>query len=232
MDGKRVVGTLVFLALGCVVPGIAEAASCGTVAAPTACSVELSAGAVFTISEFDLVASNQVGDANLYQASDIAIDLIAASADEARITFSKNAAGPTPGTVFFVNAGETSSFIVSFAIALDPVGPGAPVAFVAATNTIQTSNAANGSSAVQLIFSGGPNCLASTAGTSTTCPLSGADFYEPGIITTLSGNAGNTSILTIRNVFQVTVPEPAAAWATLASVAALAWLRRRRSWSV
>jgi hypothetical protein len=209
-------------------PAIADAASCGTVAAPTACSVELSGGAVFTVSDFTLVNANSAGGANLYQASDIAIDLIAAPADQARLTFSKNAAGPTPGTVFFVNDGETSSFIVSYTIALDPVDAGAAVAFVGVTNTIQASSLANGSSVVQLIFPGEPNCLATTTSSTTNCALSGADSYEPGIIATLSGNTGNTSILTIRNIFQVTVPEPATGGAMLTSVATLARLRRTR----
>lgn len=223
---SRIFRDLVPLLLVALPPAIADAAPCGTVAAPLACSVELSGGAVFTVSDFTLVNANATGGGNLYQASDIAIDLVAASADEARLTFSKNAAGPTAGTSFFVNAGAVSSFIVSYAVALDPVEAGAAVAFVGVTNTIQTSSAANGTSTVQLIFSGGPNCVASTANTSTACALSGEDFYEPGIIATLAGNSGNTAILTIRNIFEVSVPEPAASWAMLTSIATLAQLRR------
>lgn len=57
---------------------LSHAVSCGTVAAPTACSVNVGGVVKYTFSNFALVNSTSSGGASTYVAGDIAIDVATA----------------------------------------------------------------------------------------------------------------------------------------------------------
>lgn len=213
----------------------AFAASCGSFASPTACSVTLGGVTQFDASAFSLV--NAAGT-KVYQAADILIDL-SVSGSNAILTFSKSANTPTTGTSFFVNSGETAAFVVSYTAAITPLAAGT-VAFTGAEVTSPMSNAGNGFAQVQFsipsmalcnVVSSDPDdtevcTLPPGLGTSTTA----------GNIVSLTGATGNAAILNFQNVFDTSftatptsgVPEPSSFALIGLGVSGLAWLRRRR----
>jgi hypothetical protein len=109
-------------ALAAAMPQVALAASCGTVAAPTACAITVG-NITDTVSGFMLLTSLGTGGGNLYDAGDIDIDIATGGGNTLLMTFAKHPNTPTPGIVFLANAGETARFIVSYAVAISPAAP-------------------------------------------------------------------------------------------------------------
>ncbi len=211
------------------------AASCGTVAAPTACTLSLNGNTQVTASNFNLAVSS---GSTQYQASDILIDILAGGGGIFQLQFSKNASGPTPGVVFLANPGDTAAFSFTYDLALAPLVPGA-TQFTGATVQITESAVGNGFAAVQLSISGMPStCQATTSTNSVSCvlPPGSASSYTPGNILQLAGNSGNASILNFRNIFDTSftasntaVPEPGSFALLSLGLTSLLWIRRPRS---
>ena len=212
----------------------AAAASCGTMAAPTACSLT-SGNVVFTASAFQLLVSSFTTQ---YQVSDILIEILAAGSGNAQLQFSKNPNGPTPGIVFLANPGESAAFSHSYQMDIAPAQPGT-VALTGLNGNGTFSAAGNGVSSVQFIVDGMPSsCLATSGnGGSANCalPPGGATSFQAGDIVQLGGNTGNTSIVSYRNVYNTSftaassaVPEPGSFAMLGLGIGILAWRRMER----
>lgn len=106
-EAKKVVGLFS--------PRNADAATCGTVAAPITCPVT-SGAAVFTFSNFVFDRPYTAPGATVYTAADVNIDATALLGSRVRIMFSKNAA--SPGTVFFAGTGDESKLRVSYTLGI------------------------------------------------------------------------------------------------------------------
>jgi len=188
---------------------LSHAVSCGTVAAPTACSVNVGGVVKYTFSNFTLVNSTSSGGASTYVAGDIAIDVASGGGNTGLLTFSKLSGSPTPGIVFLANAGGTTSFTFTYSVTIEALGAagvmfGSP--FV--VNLPLQSHAGNGSGTVQFILSGpGVSCtgLALAGNTQSDCVVPGSQPASilAGNIMTLSGNAGNVSIGSFTNLYTV-----------------------------
>ena len=184
----------------------AHAASCGTVAAPTACTVTVGGVVKYTFSSFALVNSVGTGGGNTYVAGDIAIDVATGGGNTGLLTFSKLSGSPTPGVVFLANAGGTAAFTFSYNVTIEPVGApgvmyGSP--FVVSLGPNNALN--NGSGAVQFIPTPGVSCQAITTATTANCVVPGSKpvSLSSGNIVQLAGNAGNVSIGSFSNLFTV-----------------------------
>lgn len=188
---------------------LSHAVSCGTVAAPTACSVNVGGVVKYTFSNFSLVNSTSSGGASTYVAGDIAIDVATGGGNTGLLTFSKLSGSPTPGIVFLANAGGTTSFTFTYSVTIEALGAagvmfGSP--FV--VNLPLQSHAANGSGTVQFIISGpGVSCtgITLTGSTTSNCVVPGGQpaTLTTGNIVNLAGNAGNVSIGSFTNLFTV-----------------------------
>lgn len=185
---------------------LSHAVSCGTVAAPTACTVTVGGVVKYTFSNFALLSASGLGGGHVYVAGDIAIDVASGGANTGLLTFSKLSGSPTPGTVFSANAGETAAFTFSYSVAIEPVGApgvmyGSP--FVVSLGPNNALN--NGSGAVQFIPTPGVSCQAITTATQANCVVPGSKpvSLSSGNIVTLTGNAGNVSIGSFTNLFTV-----------------------------
>jgi hypothetical protein len=206
----------------------ARASSCGTVAAATTCNVT-SNNITYTVGGFLFINSVAGGSGNVYLESDVNIDIGTGGAGELLLSFSKNIQGATPGLVFFANAGDSSSFIFTYNIAISPAAPGT-VAFATPSNVslITSSVLNNGVAQDQLIIGGAPtSCLMqrNTNGvTQTTCaslpPGVGSSLSVGNIVSVFggTGNTGNATLGTFTNQFnasftaETTTPEPNSAW--------------------
>jgi hypothetical protein len=228
------------LALGLLIASQAAlAVPCGTVASPTACSISVSGSVTYDLTNFDFVNSTSSGSGNLYGADDIAINVSAAGSSGLEVTFSKT--GPTPGVVFFANAGETSSFVFSYDLAASSMTLGT-ASFSSTTTSLVGGRLGNGFSSVQqIVVDGGgtgTSCMAITVTQpSLACPLADSSPVTVGNIVNLFGGTGNTSILNFKNIFDVSfsttppptnVPEPASLWLFAAALTALVVARSRR----
>ena len=148
------------------------ATPCGTVAVPTACSVQTfgpgGSSTIYTATSFSFLNSSNGGGGNLYTGADIGIDIASGGGLLGLLTFSKNPAGPTSGVVFFVNPGESSSFIFSYVLTITPGAPGT-VSYLSTTTILNETHTQNALAAVQQVISP-TNCQAFTGTTSVTCP--------------------------------------------------------------
>ena len=218
--GSRAGLMVMALEMAGAVPALA--APCGTFASPTSCSITVNGTTTFTASNFALAASASQGGGNAYVAADIGIAILDTGGGAASLVFTKDTGGPTPNTVFFVNAGQTSSFSFTYDLALTATQPGT-VAFGPAFHVAMTaSNAQNGLATLQGIVANPPSasCLAFSSAPSNSCtlPSSVVDSLSVGNILSLAGNSGNASVLNFTHTFASTfeatspvptVPEPA-----------------------
>lgn len=186
---------------------LSHAVSCGTVAAPLACSVNVGGVVKYTFSNFTLVSATASGGATQYTGADVAIDVASGGGNTGLLTFSK--VSNASGVVFLANAGGTTSFTFSYNIAIEAIGA-AGVVFGSpfTVNLLTQSHVGNGSGVVQFIISGpGVSCTAITQTGSTTsnCVIPGSQpaTLTAGNISTLSGNTGNVSIGSFTNLFTV-----------------------------
>jgi hypothetical protein len=207
----------------------AQAASCGTFAVPLACSISVGVGntSTFTIGNFSLTNANETGSGNLYQPSDVDIDLATGGGSTMLLTFSKNPTGPTPGAVFLANLGDVSQFILNYTVTLSTAAAGTVAFSTPATVNFGQANAlGNAFSQSQMILDGTPgtSCLAlknaNPGTTQGTCNLPGALGLVLNVhdIVTLNGgnlNPSNTSFTSITNLLSSEftpdtsgVPEP------------------------
>jgi hypothetical protein len=190
--------------------GDAVGASCGTVGTPTACTLTVSSNTTFTFTNFTLVTASGSGGGNTYQGDDISIDLATGGGTTALLTFSKNAAGPTPGIVFLANAGQTAAFTLSYDVAVTPEAPGA-VKFVSpVVSSMIESHLNNGLATFQTIMPSAPVCLTFSGSTTANCALApgfaGSALFVGNIIS-LTGNTGNASIGSFQSLFQAEFSE-------------------------
>ena len=215
----------------------AYGASCGTVASPTGCTLTVGGQVQYSFSNFQLVNSvSSIGQP--YEGGDILIDLSPESGLRSVLTLSRNQSGPTPGSSFSVNSGETRGFGVSFDMGIAAVAPGTAVFDPQLTHAITRSTAGNGAASVQFIVPGIGPCVATAGTPSVNCTMPGSALGGgvAGMILNLSGNSGNAAILNMRQTFgadftpatESGVPEPST-WALLGGgLAAIGMIRRRR----
>jgi hypothetical protein len=191
--------------LACLSVARAEATSCGTVAAPTPCAITVGGQVTYTFSNFSLPASNAQGGGNVYSGADIDIDVATSGGLTALLTFEKGTA--SQGNVFFANAGQSSSFTVSYTVAITPAVPGS-VSYASpfVVDFGQSSHPGNGLATAQLIIANVTSCQAITGGGPANCafpspqPLS----LNAGTIANLAGNAANVTFDSYSNLFDAT----------------------------
>lgn len=199
---------LTFAILALLFAPASHAVSCGTFAAPLACSVTVGGVVKYTFSSLTLVSSVSSGvGANTYAAGDISIDVSTGGGTSGRLTFTKLSTGPTPGPSFFANANQTSNFTFSYNVAIEAVGfAGVLFSSPFIVDLPQKSNAANGFGSVQLIISQpGVSCTTSTSTTAGNCVIPGGQpsTLTAGNIVALFGGTGNAAIGSITNLFDV-----------------------------
>ncbi|MBK7469303.1 MAG: hypothetical protein IPI73_00445 [Betaproteobacteria bacterium] len=184
-----------------------RAVSCGTVAAPMACTITVGGTVTYTFTGFTLPQSNASGGGTAFGAADINIDVSSGGGLAAVLTFSKNSANP--GVVFFVNAGQTSNFIVSYSATISPAGLGI-IAYgpLFAVDLNPASNTGNALGAVQFSIPGAPVCQAiiGIAGSHKDCTIPAGQplAISAGSIVSMTGNSGNASMLGFTNRFDAT----------------------------
>lgn len=195
------------LLLTMLVAAEVRAASCGTVAAPTACTITVGGTVTYTFTGFALPLSSASGGGTSFGAADINIDVSSGGGLAAVLTFSKNSANP--GVVFFVNAGQTSGFTVSYSASIRPAGPGI-IAYgpLFAVDLNPASSTGNAFGAVQFGIPGAPVCQAviGVAGSHKDCTIPAGQplTLSAGSIVSMSGNTGNASMLGFTNRFDAT----------------------------
>jgi uncharacterized repeat protein (TIGR01451 family) len=125
------------------------AAPCGTIAAPTACTV-VAGNVTFTFSSFALSNAGASGGATLYGAGDVAIDVSTGGGTTGLLTFAKPAGAPS--SVYFANSGGESHFTITYQVTISPAAPGT-VEFdpLAVVNFGPSSALGNGVAAAQMI---------------------------------------------------------------------------------
>lgn len=189
----------------------AYATSCGTVAAPTSCTITVGGTTKYTFSAFTLVNASSTGSGITYTGADIAIDLATGGGLTASLTFSKS--NVNPGVVFLANANDTSGFLFTYQVTLSAAVPG-NVAFRSPFTVAigPSSHLNNGSGAVQYIVSGAPTCQAivGIGGGQAICTIPAGQplTIGPGNIVSLAGNSGNVSILNFTNLLDATFTAP------------------------
>jgi len=219
--------------------------SCGTLASPTACSVQVGGQVEYVFSNFTL------GLGNGYTAADVGISVGTGGGLTGLIEFTK-VASPA-GVVFLANPGDSSGISFQYDLQINALQPGTVALEEPATVQIASSSATGtGFSTVQMIVSFnnvGESCLAirNPGGvTPDDCllPPGTTDTVTTGNIMSLSGGtSGNTSIGTFRNLYRATftpesngggggdtgaVPEPST-WALMgAGLGLLGWRGSRR----
>ena len=217
--------------------------SCGTIASPTTCSITVGGTNTFTVSGFNLVTASATGGGNVYDGTDFDIDISSGGGLTLLMTFSKHAAAN--GVVFLANSGQTASFIFQYNVALSPAVAGTTT-FTApdAVSFPQSSASGTGLSTSQMILSDGQNgtsCQAIrnsgglTQGNCNTLPANLAAVLQVSNIVSLTGNTGNTSVLSLSNLIDssftagaAATPEPSTYALVGLSLAGLGLLRRRR----
>lgn len=185
---------------------LSHAASCGTISSPTACSITVGGTNTFTVTGFNFLNHSASGGGLLYEGDDINIDISSGGGLSMVLTFTKNQDGPAPGIVFLANPGNASGFTFSYNVALTAAVPGSATLADPVNLNMTDSHAGNGSASVQWAMSGAPICLVFTNSSNADCSLAPGTTtsFTGGDIVSLSGNSGNTSILSFRNLYNST----------------------------
>jgi len=202
---------LAFVTLACAsfAPSAAHAVSCGTIAAPTSCSITVNGVVKYTFSAFTLVDATGSGGGKVYTAGDIAIDIGTGAGNAGLLTFSKLSTGPTPGVVFSANSGQTSNFAFSYIVSVEPAGSaGVTYGSPFVVNLTQQSHTNNATGAVQMVagtlsapcqaITGQANSFANCVAVAGQPPA-----LTAGNIVALTGNTGNVSLGPFTNQFTV-----------------------------
>ena len=194
---------LLMLAVSLAAAGDAFAqTSCGTIAAPIACSVTVG-NVTYTATNFTFVAASGIGGGNTYQAGDIDIAITTGGGGTGLLQFGKHPSSPTAGLVFFANPGETVSFSFSYDLTITPSAPGTVIYAGSVVSSFDETHTANATAAFQTILFGAPSCLAFTGSTTAICslPPGTTTFLTVGDILTLTGNTGNTGVTLFQSSF-------------------------------
>ena len=215
----------------------ASAISCGTVAVPGSCVLNVGGQVQFTFSNFTFVNGVASGTEPV-TGDDIGLNLNAGSGLSAVLSMNKVVTQANPNAVFLANTNDTNSFIFSYEVAITPLAPGT-VLFIdpAEVELVTSSSLNNGFGSVQFVMAGAPTCQALTSSPVDTCTLAPGttnSLTSIGNILTLSGNTGNASIGTFTNTLNASftpdtnnVPEPSTYALIAAGLAAIYRLRRR-----
>lgn len=216
----------------------ASAVSCGTVAVPGACVLNVGGQVQFTFSNFTFI-NNAASGTEPVTGAEIGLNLNAGSGLSAVLSMNKIVTQANPNVVFLANSGDNSNFLFSYEVAIAPLVPGT-VLFInpAEVELVTSSFSGNGSGSVQFTMAGGPICVAITTAPLDTCTLPpGTTNSLPSVgnIVNLSGNTGNVSIGTFTNTLNASftpessngVPEPSTYAMFAAGLAAIYRLRRR-----
>lgn len=216
----------------------ASAVSCGTVAVPGACVLNVGGQVQFTFSNFTFINSVATGTQPV-SAADVGLNVNAGSGLSAVLSMNKIVTQANPNVVFLANNGDNNNFRFSYEVAIAPLVPGT-VLFIdpAEVRLVTRSFSGDGSGSVQFSVEGGPTCLATTVAPVDTCTLPpGTTDLLPSVgnIVNLSGNSGNVSIGTFTNTLNASftpessngVPEPSTYAMFAAGLAAIYRLRRR-----
>lgn len=213
--------------------------SCGTLAAPGSCVLNVGGQVQYTFSNFQLVVSNASGTEPV-SGADVGLNLTAGSGLSAVMSFNKLVTQANPNVVFLANQNDTNAFSFSYSVSIAPLTAGT-VLFIdpAEVELVTSSSSSNGFGAVQFALPSAPACQATTSSTTDVCTLPpGTTNSLPtlGNIVNLSGNSGNASIGTFTNTFNASftpdqpsgVPEPSTYALIGAGLAAIFGMRGRR----
>jgi hypothetical protein len=216
----------------------ASAISCGTVAVPGACVLNIGGQVQFTFSNFTFINGVATGTQPV-TAADIGLNVNAGSGLSAVLSMNKLVTQANPNVVFLANNNDNNNFRFSYEVAVAPLVPGT-VLFIdpAKVELVTSSFSNNGVGIVQLTMAGAPICLATTGSPVDTCTLPPGTtnlLTSIGTIVNLSGNTGNASIGTFTNTLNASftpepsngVPEPSTYAMFAAGLAAIYRLRRR-----
>lgn len=195
---RSLIGTLALASIGAAV---VTATPCGTLAAPTACSVTVGGTTTFTFSNFNFSSSSSSGGGTFYFGSDVDIDVAAGTGLTALLTFSKN--GATTGSAFQAGAGQTAAFAFFYDVTLSStlggaVAYGSP--FVVAIP--QSSQSGNSFGSAKLFITNVGNCQAVVGVGDGICAIPGG---QPATLqarneVTLTGMAGTVGIGSFTNL--------------------------------
>lgn len=227
--------TLLLLAALASFSGTASAVLCGTIAAPTSCSITVGGVATYTFTNFDFAASSAGGGGFQYTADDVEIELTTGGGLSALLGFRKRIGSPTPGIVFLANPGNTTAFSFTYDLLLNAAAPGAVALADPLILSMVSSSAGNGLSSVQWAASGAATCLVFTGSVQDNCtlPPGTGTSLSAGHIVSLSGNSGNTSIIEFASLYNASftpggqVGEPPALALLALGLAGWAAARRR-----